>query len=189
MWNLRQTLSPMLRGVMLALFALAACPESAQTQNVTGQDAVYNSSGNNTTPSPSFIDASVSQKVNHADLCATIYNIFTAAPPNPAYPTAGAVIDARGISGSALTCAAGTTPWSNGTNTVSAPANILLPATGGGNNFTPIVISTGWVLPANTHLIGQGDNPSSGTVIQASSSFSGTAMIQFGQRLRAWVSK
>jgi hypothetical protein len=68
----------MLRGVIWVLFALAACPASAQTQNVTGQDAVYNSSGNATTPSASFIDASVSQKVNHTDLCATIYNIFTA---------------------------------------------------------------------------------------------------------------
>jgi hypothetical protein len=157
MWNLRQTPSPMLRGVMLALLALlalAAYPASAQTQNVTGQDAVYNSS-NATTPSPSFIDASVSQKVSHTDLCATIYNIFTAAPPNPAYPAAGAVIDARSISGTtALTCAAGKTPWNNGTTTVNSPSNILLPATGGGNNFTPIVISTSWVLPPKTHLIG-----------------------------------
>ncbi len=40
-----------------------------------------------------------------------------------------------------------------------------------------------WVLPCQTHLIGQGDNPSSGTTLQAvptTSSFSGSAMIQFG---------
>jgi len=178
MWNLRQ-LSPMLWGVMFTLLMIAVCPGSAQTQNVTGYNAVYNSTGNATTPSPSFIDASVSQKVNHTDLCATIYNIFTGTAPNPAYPAAGAVIDARGISGTAaLTCAAGTTPWNNCTTTVSVPSNILLPA-------GTIVIPTTWVLPPQTHLIGQGDNPSSGTVIQActsttcTQSFSGTAMIQF----------
>jgi hypothetical protein len=186
MWNLRQTPSPILRAVMFSLLVLAARPSSAQAPNVTGYNAVYNSSGS-TTSSPSFIDASVSQKVNHTDMCATIYNILTSAYPNPAYPTAGAVIDARGISGSALTCAAGTTPWNNGATTVSAPANILLPA-------GTIVIPTPWVLPPQTHLIGQGDNPSSGTVIQActstpcTNSFSGTAMIQFGASSCAAIS-
>jgi hypothetical protein len=32
-----------------------------------------------------------------------------------------------------------------------------VPATGGGTNLAPIVIPSGWVLPANTHLIGVAD--------------------------------
>jgi hypothetical protein len=42
------------------------------------------------------------------------------------------------------------------------PSTILLPA-------GIIVISAGWVLPTNTHLIGEGDNTSSGSVIRAAS--------------------
>jgi hypothetical protein len=161
---------------MFTFLAFVACPASAQGPNVTGYDAVYNSGS--TVASPSFIDASVSQASNHTSLCATIYNIFTGAVPNPTYPSAGAVIDARGISGStALTCAAGTTPWNNGSTTVSVPSTILLPA-------GTIVIPSGWVLPKNTRLIGEGDGiPSNsltpGTTIQAARGFSGT-MIQFG---------
>src|SRR4029077_14952256 len=47
----------------------------------------------------------------------------------------------------------------------------------------PIAISSTWFVPMNTHLIGQGDDISSGTTIQAcagSGCFAGTAMIQFG---------
>jgi len=183
MWNLRQESSPMFWGVMLTLLALAVGLPSAQGQNVTGYDAVYNSSGN-ITASPSFIDASVTQQLNQTDLCATVYSIFKGTRGNPPYPATGAVVDARGISGAtALTCAAGTTPWNNGTTTVSVPSTILLPATGGATP-TPIIISTPWILPANTHLIGEGDGlPSSGsapgTTIQAKNGFSGS-MIQFG---------
>jgi len=155
--------------IFLAVVVLTASvlfrPSRAVGQNL-GNNAVYNSSGNcspNCAASAAFIDASVSQQLNQTDLCATIYNIFKGIKGNPTYPAAGAVIDARGISGStALTCAAGTTPWNNGATSVSAPSNILLPA-------GTIVISTGWVLPVNTHLIGQGDNIASGTVIQAAS--------------------
>jgi hypothetical protein len=103
------------------------------------------------------------------DLCDTIYYLFT-----HSYPSSGEVIDARGISGSALTCTKGS-PWSESGNSVTAPSTILLPP-------GIVVMDTTWVLPSNTHLIGEGDNdPLSGTPgtwIQASSSTSGT-MIQF----------
>jgi hypothetical protein len=94
------------------------------------------------------------------------------------------VIDARGISGSALICPAGTSPWLVGTTYVNKPSEILLP---------PGVITTSvpWVLPANTKLIGTAKATSVGgigsgggynleTSIQASTSFSGSAIVQFG---------
>jgi len=94
------------------------------------------------------------------------------------------VIDARGVRGATnLTCTHGS-PWTEGVNTVSLPSTILLPATGGATP-TPIIIpnSSPWILPANTHLIGEGDGTSggstTGTTIQAASGFSGS-MIQFG---------
>jgi hypothetical protein len=93
-------------------------------------------------------------------------------PPN--YPS-GAVIDARGLNSNNTSMACTASPWAGITG---PPSNILLPA-------GTIVIPTPWVLPPQTHLIGQGDNPSSGTVIQActsttcTNSFSGTAMIEF----------
>lgn len=125
---------------------------------VQGNNAVYNSSGTcspTCAASPAFIDASVfvGQPGKGSDLCDVIYKILNGTDYN--YPSAGAVIDARGIGGSALTCTKGS-PWSESGTSVSAPSTILLPATGGGSNFTPIVISIGWVLPANTHLFGQG---------------------------------
>jgi hypothetical protein len=62
-----------------------------------------------------------------------------------------------------------------------------------------ILIPNSWILPANTHLIGEGDNPSSaaltaGTTIQAcnsslnSCSFTNSAMIQFGSSSATGIS-
>jgi hypothetical protein len=140
-------------------------------QNTQGENAVCTTAPNcsPTVATSAFIDASKFLGNNQGrDLCDTIYGIFNNLYNNT-YPTAGAVVNARGISGTTnLTCSHGS-PWTEGSTTVNVPSTILLPATGAGNNFTPIIISTGWVLPANTHLIGQGDNISSGTVIQAAS--------------------
>jgi hypothetical protein len=165
---------------ILALWILACRTAAAQQ----GQDAVYNPSGQ-VTNSPSFIDASVFVSITNPNICAVLYNILNGTLlGRQGYPATGAVIDARGISGStALTCSPGTTPWNNGTITLTVPSTILLPATGGATP-TPIIISSMWILPVNTHLIGEGDGiPSSGTTpgttIQAASGFSGT-MIQFG---------
>ena len=69
-------------------------------------------------------------------------------------------------------------PWAGITN--PPPTTILLPATGSGTSATPIIISNTWVLPSNTHLIGEGDGLS-GTTIQANTPlFSVTTMLQFG---------
>jgi hypothetical protein len=123
---------------------------STRTQ---GQDAVYNSTGG-IVGSPSFIDASMFLRGTQGrDLCDTIYGILSSSFGST-YPAAGAVIDARGISGATnLTCTHGT-PWSEGSSSVSLPSTILLPATGG-STPTPIIIATPWVIPSNTHLIGE----------------------------------
>jgi hypothetical protein len=167
-------------GIVFVLVAwFSACPTPATAQGSQGQDAVYNSS-NGIVGSSSFIDASMFAFQN-GTICSVIYGILQSTTYS------AAVIDARGLLRSTpptnMTCAAGWTPWNNGITYQNKPSTILLPATGG-STPTPIVISTPWILPANTHLIGEGDaNPVSATnpatTIQAASGFSG-AMIQFG---------
>ena len=84
----------------------------------TGNDAVYNST-NGVTFSPSFIDASMLLPPNSQlgkDLCDAIYGLLSGQAGFPHYPSVGAVIDARGVSGTTnLTCTHGT-PWSEGSN-------------------------------------------------------------------------
>jgi len=166
-------------GVVVVLIALSAVgPTVAAAQTASqGNNAVYNSSGNCSSclGSGAFIDASVFADTT---FCKTIYDI----PQPTGYSTA--VIDARGlnssISGFSMTCAAGTTPWNNGTTYLNKPSTILLPA-------GTIVIPKTWVLPNNTVLIGVGDalpstSSASSTTIQActSCSFSGSDMIDLG---------
>jgi len=159
--------------IVISMFSV--CPLT-QAQN-PGNNAVYNSS-NSIKPSLSFID--VSNLPQGFDLCDTIYRLFTGFLGYPPYPSAGAVIDARGATN--LTCSHGS-PWTEGANTVTLPSTILLPAT---TAAAPIVISSKWILPSYTHLIGQGDaiTPNGftlGTTIQASGTFpASSAMIQFG---------
>jgi hypothetical protein len=181
----RLTFAWKLSVLMAVLFCWVSTLPTAAAQGSAGQDAVYNSSGN-TAGSSSFIDASqFANKPSSRDFCSVLnYVLVQVVQPN--YPN-GVVIDARGLpgnTGTSLTCAAGTTPWStNGnTNIVNVPSTILLPATGG-TSPTPIVISTPWILPSGTHLIGEGDNTtngSAGTTIQAAQGNSMPEMIQFG---------
>jgi hypothetical protein len=169
-----------LLGVVVALVCwFSVFPTAAaQGPNLEGQDAVYGTSGQ-VTNSPSFIDASQFAKTG-VDFCKILNGILS----SNLYPATGAVIDARGLpgtTGTSMTCSI--SPWGSGNTTVSVPSTILLPATGGATP-TPIIISTPWILPSNTHLIGEGDGiPSTGstpgTTIQAATSFSGS-MIQFG---------
>jgi hypothetical protein len=158
----------------------AAPTAAAQTQNLQGQDAVYNNSAQ-VTNSPSFIDASMFASTA-PNICGVLNNVLNSTITK--YPAAGAVIDARGLNSTntSMTCTtANPSPWAGIANPL--PSTILLPATGA----IPIVIpsgSSGWILPNNTRLIGEGDGiPSNGitpgTTIQAASGFSGT-MIQFG---------
>jgi hypothetical protein len=165
----------------LQLDAQNTCPTPSQ-----GQNAVYNPTCNNgpVVGSSSFIDASMFAQSGF-DFCKVLNGILR----GTSYPAAGAVIDARALANSnpptSLTCSA--SPWGSGSSYVNVPSTILLPATlTTGTTPKPIIISTPWVLPANTHLIGEGDGISGtsftpGTTIQAASGFSsGSSMIQFG---------
>jgi len=156
------------------IYSIAAI---AQTQ---GQNAVFNST-TGIAGSGAFYDASTFVGVG-STLCSVIYTVLNLST----YPTTtGAVIDARGLNAgnTTMTCATGTTPWNNGTATLTYPSTILLPP-------GVIIIPTTWILPPNTRLIGEGDgiSPSGsspvttpGTTIQALPSFaSASPMIQFG---------
>jgi hypothetical protein len=163
----------------LCSFSISSAAQAAQ-----GNNAVYDSNGNCTSSScgfsGAFIDASMflNPVTQGKDFCDTINGILRSKFGNT-YPSAGAVIDARGISGSALTCTIGS-PWSENGVYVNKPSVILLPA-------GTITTSIAWVLPANTKLIGTAKgNPSLGTnnyiletTIQPSTSFSG-AVVEFG---------
>jgi hypothetical protein len=112
-----------------------ALPSTTDAQNTClagsqGQNAVYNATCNNNNPgvvgSPAFIDASkFLGGAQGRDLCDTIFGIMGNQYGN-SYPASGAVIDARGVSGSALTCTHGS-PWTEGSDTVPVPSTILLP--------------------------------------------------------------
>ena len=160
------------RALLLVVAAIMGIfPALSAAQGSQGQDAVYSSSGI-TVGSSAFIEANKYLVTGQGkDLCDAIYYIFQNGKTAP-----GGVIDARGIGGSALTCSYGS-PWTEGSNSVSVPSTILLPA-------GTIVVPTSWILPSNTHLVGIGDGiPSSGftpgTTIQAASGFNGS-IIQFG---------
>jgi hypothetical protein len=147
------------------------------TQGTQGQNAVYNANSNCCKGSSAFIDASMFVTQTGLDLCGVLNGILSNGF------ISGSIIDARGLPSTtvSMTCATNTTPWSiNGNATIlNVPSTILLPATAG----TSITIPLTWILPAGTHLIGQGDNdPASGTPgtrIVAGSGLTG-AMIQFG---------
>jgi hypothetical protein len=164
---------------LAVLLWLASMSLPAYTQS-EGNNAVY-SGTSSVTGSSAYIDATPWANTS-TTICATLYNIMNST--SPAYPTPGAVIDARGLnsSNSNLTCAANTSPWtlSPGSTYLSKPARILLPA-------GKIVISYPWVVPDYTKIIGEGSSTSSGaagaTTIQAASNFnggSGGPMIQLG---------
>ena len=166
----------------VVIFLGCVCVSSCQVEAQEGNNAICTTQTGcgSTAPSPAFIDASVIANRLQVDICATLNRIFNGSNNLPPYPSAGEVIDTRGISGSALTCSS--SPWGSGTGYINVPSTILLPA-------GTISISTMWVLPSGTKLIGEGTTTatnSSGaeqTTIQACGSqscFSGTAMIQFG---------
>ena len=94
-------------GVALFMAALANlfffAPAEAQLAS-PGNNAVYNSSGS-VVLSPSFIDASVfvgTGQGQGSDICDVLFKILSGDPNffKNGYPSTGAVIDARGISGS-----------------------------------------------------------------------------------------
>jgi hypothetical protein len=182
MENMRK--SVFFRIFTLLLFWCSTFPIFANAQGSQGQDAVY-STGGHIGGSSSFIDASMFGFPG-TNICAVLYGILSSS--SVTYPPSGALIDARGLpgtTGTGMTCASGITPWStnNNVNVLNVPSTILLPATSGATP-TPIIISTPWIIPSNTHLIGEGDGlgSSAATTIQVSGSFNTTPgyILQFG---------
>jgi hypothetical protein len=169
--------TPTHRGTLIAFtvatfsVCLLPCTSQAQTENYEGYNIVYQTSAPSPTltTSPAFIDALPAYNANGQDICAAINSIFVST--NPAYPSNGAVIDARGAlpPSSALAVSCGSNPFANANG---KPSVVLLPAAN-------ITISTTWQLPSNTRIVGEGSNA---TYIQAGSGFSGgsTDMIEMG---------
>jgi hypothetical protein len=165
--------------VLIGLCSLSIL-SAAQVQ---GNNAVYNSKGNCSTSSQcagssAFIDANalINNPGNQAsDICDVIYKTLGGIIQT-SYTSLGAVIDARGVSGSALNCTKGS-PWSeNGIYvTQPSPATILLPA-------GTITASFSWVLPTNTKLIGVAKGTGNSYVLETTikAGFSSGAVVQFG---------
>jgi hypothetical protein len=144
-------------------------PGIAQAQTA-GNKAVYTSGGVCCTSSAAFIDASV---LSGSNICEQIYNALQVAVSGHVT----AVVDARGVNPTPA-CGSGETPWlKSGTNVITA-ATILLPA-------GTITISSPWIIPDGTRLIGTGvgqevsQNNTAGTTLQVPSGFTGT-MLQMG---------
>jgi hypothetical protein len=157
-----------LAGVLLSGLLVAGFLEAQTVEpGSQGNTAVYQGSGE-IAGSSALIDASV---FPGADVCAKINAVLTST--SPAFPSRGAVIDARGIvtPESALNCTSGS-PW-QGTPPAAGwpPAVILLPA-------ISITIHTTWVLPNGTRIIGERRN---NTTLMAATDFpSGDTMLEMG---------
>jgi hypothetical protein len=180
--------------VLLGWFATS--PSVATAQVVAGWNTICQGSGTNCgtlLPSSSFIDASALAFGNAStDICARIYNALQSTiPPSQSIALVHPVIDARGIKNTTmnptiLTCKTNETPWVPLSGTAFAtPSTILLPA-------GKIFISTGWILPNLTKLIGvgasdpgdvDGDTTDAETTIAAWTNFgpAGTALLQMGE--------
>jgi hypothetical protein len=159
---------------MLSIVVLLALQSISTQAQTTGENTVY--SGSSFVASPSFVDASVVVGPGGAtDICARIFSSLVTLASAP-YNGAG-VVDARGItSSSVMTCPTGDTPWYYGGTYESTPAVILLPA-------GTIALSTTWLLPDRTKLIGEGAgaNDTAVTTLQApNGTFTAGVMIQMG---------
>jgi hypothetical protein len=174
-WLFRGTVGP----VATTVFALCLSAQSQVPPASAGLSKIYSS-----TSSPAYIDASVfygTLSGQSHDVCVDINLALQSLMVNYQYNFNGnvtvvqeAIIDARGIPATTLTCAA--SPWATAPPTSSSyswppAATILLPA-------AQITISGSWVLPATSKIVGQG---SSVTVLTAASSgFQGSDMIDMG---------
>jgi hypothetical protein len=133
-----------------------------------GANAVMSSSGS-ALASVSFVDA-LGYSVSGTDICSAIKNILTAYHPGNSN---GLVIDARGFSGTGLTCSStdAINPWST-LEAIPYNNTVLLPV-------GTIQIYTPWILPENTRIVGEGRNL---TTVQAQSAtaFTGAAIVYMG---------
>ena len=163
------------------LLVTSLLPTRAEGQQ--GNNAVYKNATTCCQKSVAFIDASVFEN-SSTDICTVLNGILSGT--STTYPAGGAVIDGRGINSSNTTMTCAASPWGSGSGYLNVPSTILLPATGA----NPIIIPGTWILPNNTHLLGEGDNDpyvsTPNTTIQAclpsanSCSFTGTDMIDLG---------
>jgi hypothetical protein len=135
--------------LLIGILSILVCwfTDSPLVHAQKGQNAVM--SGTTQAPSYAFVDATP----YGLNICKAITQAFTD------YSSAGKiVIDARGLSGTALTCATtDTNPW-HGTSLASI---VLLPA-------GTITIYNTWILPSDTRLTGDGPTL---TAIQAGTGF------------------
>jgi|HubBroStandDraft_5_1064220.scaffolds.fasta_scaffold00429_10 hypothetical protein len=151
----------MLFGILAVLSICLSHPIQMQAQcsGSTGNPAVYAKCGTGGTigiqGSSAYIDASVIPGTGaKTDVCARINAVLQSSTVT--YPTAGAVIDARGV-GSGTTQVCSISPWGGTAPTGGwRPATILLPS-------GVIVIPAGWTLPNETRIIGENAGPRSGT--------------------------
>jgi hypothetical protein len=158
----RSTKAQLSAGILALLIFLSASPSHVQAQAAAaGNKAVYNS-GNSVAPSTVWIDASGFWSSGSPDLCSILNGILLSS----SYPSAGAVIDARGI----YTTASGNPPGPinctgnpfSGVPSNLPPSTILLPAGG-------INVSATWVLPSNVKLIGVSGGAGNTTLVTNSS--------------------
>jgi hypothetical protein len=156
-----------------------AAPANAQV----GGNAVWNSTPA-TVPSSAFIDATAfchtpgSCSSSTDDFCTVTFKALST------LPTDGGVVDARGLNSTntkSTSCSSPLSPFQTSTAAITVPSTLLLPA-------GTIPLGKTWVMPNGTKIIGQGavapfpfstSATDAVTIIQASSSFSGT-MIQMG---------
>lgn len=124
------------------------------------------------TNSPAYVDASVFS-FSGSEICGPIHSALqklATISKNSSNVVQGGIVDARGMFVQPpikyLTCT--TNPFSG----VTVPATVLLPA-------TIIGISTTWVLPSNTRLVGENSQDTTITIDQNASSFS-SPIIQMG---------
>ncbi|MGA8429362.1 MAG: hypothetical protein WB729_06045 [Candidatus Sulfotelmatobacter sp.] len=134
--------------VFLSNFVMAQDPAGA---NVTGHPVAFNAASSSSSSfaySPAYIDASTLYYNNYPnlDICQTINQILTGAN-GVAYPSAGIVVDARGILEGQGAGLCQVNPFDS--VVTSFQTTILLPA-------TTIATECPWVLPSYTRIIGEG---------------------------------
>jgi len=158
---------------LLAITLFAARAVFAQT----GQNAVIHDTGGHTTNSPSFFDATQFGMTND-DPCKRILATFS----DPGFPSTGATVDARGLSGTNTTLICSVNPIPSG-----AKGRLLL-------SSGTYLAQVPWVIQSdNFSIIGtgaSGDTGNNNTIIQACASGqpncggvvfpSGNALIQMG---------
>jgi hypothetical protein len=142
-----------------------------------GDNAVWGSSSR--VASSAFIDASAFCAT--AGACSSSVDDFCNVVNQALHilPSAGGVVDARGVNPANTKSTSCTGTPFNGTFAINTPSTVLLPA-------GTIPLGKTWILPNGTKLIGQGAGSplstglDSVTTIQAKATFSTTFMIQMG---------